>query len=145
MLISHGAIVLAIDGGHMRLLRNRGQQRSIELEAICERGLHNPPTHIMSEPRPGRSFQSSGPMRSAYSGSDTHQRREDDFCREALDQALAAVGDGDELILVAPAHVVGVLRKHMEQRRNRPMVREIVKDLAALSPQALSKRLRDYR
>ncbi len=76
MLISHGAIILSVDGGRMRLLRNRGQGRSIELETICEREMHNPRTHVLSEPQPGRSFQSSGSWRSAYSTPDKHQRRE---------------------------------------------------------------------
>jgi protein required for attachment to host cells len=144
MLVPHGAIILSLDGGRMRLLRNRGQRRSIDLESICERNLPNPPTHVLSEPQPGRSFQSSGPMRSAYSGVDTHQHREDVFCRGALDQALAEAGEGGELILIAPAHVVAVLRGHLERQNRKPAVREIVKDLAALTPHALSARLRDH-
>jgi protein required for attachment to host cells len=144
MLMSHGAIVLAVDGGRMRLFRNRGQVRSIELETICERDLHNPPTHVLSEPQPGRSFQSGGPMRSAHETTDTHQRREDVFCREALDQALAEGAQGAELIVIAPARVIGVLRKQMKARGKGQAVREIVKDLTALSPHALGQRLRDH-
>lgn len=144
MLMSHGAIVLAVDGGRMRLMRNRGRGRAIDLETIGERLLPNPATHDQSEPQPGRRFESSGPARSAYSSSDVHQRREDIFCREALDSAVSELGEGGELILIAPARVLGVLRKRLEQRSQAPLVREIVKDLAALSPHALSLRLREY-
>lgn len=144
MLMSHGAIVLAVDGGRMRLMRNRGRGRSIDLETIEERLLPNPATHDQSEPQPGRRFESNGPARSAYSSSDVHQRREDVFCREALDAAVSTLGDGKELVLIAPARVMGVLRKRLEQHGKAPVPREIVKDLAALAPQALSLRLREY-
>lgn len=145
MLIPHGATVLAVDGGRMRLMRNRGREQSIELEMISSRDLDNPRTHVLSEPQPGRRFESSGSMRSAYSSTDTHQLREDVFCREALDEALTEVGDDGELILIAPAHVIGVLRKHREHDHKLPTIHEIIKDLAVLTPHELSQRLRDHR
>ncbi len=142
MQVPHGAIVLAVDGGRMRLLRNRGRAGSIELETIAERVLDNPLTHELSEPQPGRRFESSGPGRSAYSEADAHAHREDVFCAEALDRALAETGDG-ELILIAPPKVLGRLRKRLAQHRKLPAVRELGKDLSALSPHELALRLRD--
>lgn len=141
MLLPHDALILAIDGGRMRLLRNRGHDSAIELETIEERTLDNPPTHVLSEPAPGRSFQSVGGARSAYEGTDTHQRREDAFCEAALDEALATPGRAGDLLLIAPAHVMGVLRKRIAERHRPTRTREIVKDLTWLTPHALAERL----
>lgn len=44
MLVPHGARILAIDGGHTRLLRNRGRECAIDLDTIDERRLFNPRT-----------------------------------------------------------------------------------------------------
>lgn len=145
MLVPHGAYVLAIDGGRMHLLRNRGRENAIELETIEQQELRNPRSHILSEPQPGRTFQSMGVSRSAYEETDTHQRREDAFCAAALDRALAAATGAAELVLIAPPHVMGLLRDHGERLQNRLPIREITKDLTALAPKALGERLRDYR
>lgn len=144
MLVPHGAYILMVDGGRMHLFRNHGRDSAIELETRQERELHNPRTHVTNEPQPGRSFQSMGFERSAYEGTDTHQRREDAFCEEALDEALGAAAEADELILIAPAHVMGVLRKHLEHHHKHPPVREIVKDLTAFSPSELTGWLRSH-
>jgi len=129
----------------MHLFRNRGLDREIRLEPLAERHLSNPATHVLSEPQPGRAFQSLGAARSAYEGNDAHQRREDAFCEQALDDAVAAAAEAPELVLIAPPHVMGVLRKHREHRHPSLSVREIVKDLAAFPADELTERLRALR
>lgn len=145
MLVPRGAYVLAVDGGRMRLLRNRGRYSAIDLEMVAERHLENPRTHVLSEPQPGRSFQSSGTSRSAYEGVDAHQLREDAFCEAALDQALAAANETGELVLIAPPRVMGLLRRQIKRRQRRPAIREIVKDLAALAPKEIADRLHEHQ
>lgn len=145
MLVPHGAYILAIDGGHTRLLRNRGRECAIDLDTIDERRLFNPRTHILSETQPGRAFQAIGRERSAYESTDTHRRRGDAFCEAALEDAITAAADAPALILIAPPRVMGVLRKHVMRRRPHPLVHEIVKDLTSLAPQALAEHIRDLR
>jgi protein required for attachment to host cells len=144
MILSHGTIVLAVDGGRMRLLRNRGQRTQLDLEILRERDFVNPPTHVLSEPQPGRRFESSSPSRSAYADTDVHQRREDNFCREALDEALAEAADNGELVLIAPPRVIGELRDHRERHPGKVNVREVVKDLTAYTPRELNQWLREH-
>lgn len=144
MLVPHGTFVLTLDGGRMRLSRNAGNARAIKLETIAERDFDNPRTHVLSEPQPGRSFQSSGRNRSAYESTDAHQLREDAFCTSVFDEALTATGRSNELIVIAPPHVMGVLRKHIERYPGQPVIREIVKDLAGLGPKALAERLHEH-
>ena len=143
MIVTHGALILEVDGGRMRLLRNHGRANAIALETLAERALDNPPTHKSGESAPGRSFNSSGFSRSAYDVADIHRQHEDMFCRAALDEALEAAGE-DALILIAPARTMGVLRKHIAGRVGPPVIREVIRDLTALSPQALAERLCDY-
>lgn len=145
MLVRHGAYVLAVDGGRMQLLRNRGRPHTIDLEMVAERNLKNPRTHVLSEPQPGRSFQSSGTGRSAYDGTDTHQMREDAFCEAALDEALSAASEAGELVLIAPPRVMGLLRRQVRRRQQRLAIREIVKDLAALAPKEIASHLNEHK
>lgn len=145
MLIPHGAYVLNVDGARMGLFRNKGRAGSIELEVVEERTLDNPRTHVVSEPQPGRAFQSSGPGRSAYETTDMHQQRENAFCESALETAIAVAGEAPELVLVAPPRAIGVLRNRIARHADRPPTREIVKDLAGLKASALSDHLRKLR
>lgn len=144
MLVPHGAYILALDGGHMRLFRNQGSNHAIRLETVKERKLHNPRTHVIDDDQPGRSFQSVGGARSAYPAADTHQRREDEFCEAALGETLAETGDAPALILIAPPRVMGVVRKQMERERRLPPTQEIVKDLTKVEPKALEEWLRAH-
>lgn len=141
MLMPQGAYILVVDGGNTRLFRNSGGEHAIKLEAVEQARIHNPRTSLLSEPRPGRSFQSMGNERSAYSDTNTHQRRKDAFCEAALDRAIAMAGAKGELILIAPPRVIGVLRKYAERRHKRCKIREIAEDLAVLTARELSERL----
>ena len=100
MSTPRGSYILVVDGGNTCLFRNSGSEHAIELEAVEQARIHNPRTSLLSEPRPGRSFQSMGNERSAYSDANTHQRRKDAFCEAALDRAIAAAGATGELILI---------------------------------------------
>lgn len=145
MLLSHGATVLVVDGGRMRLYRNRGQTVKIDLESLHSADLDNPRTHELDAHPPGRSFESGSPSRSAYEATDKHQQRENGFCRDALDKALAAAGDDGELVLIAPPRVLGDLHEHRRHHPVKVTIHEIGKDLTALTPRELGEWLRDYR
>jgi len=110
MLIPHDTTILVVDGGHMQVLRNRGVDAMPELELLYEQAMKNPPSRAMGTDAPGRSFGSAAPTRSAYADADYHQRKEDRFGKEAL-QAVASLGRQDRpLIVIAPPHMLGVLR-----------------------------------
>jgi protein required for attachment to host cells len=145
MLLPHGATVLSVDGGRMRLYRNRGQTVEIKLESLHSADLDNPRTHVLDAHPPGRSFESGSPSRSAHETTDRHQQREDRFCRDALDKALAAVGDGGALVLVAPPRVLGDLREYCRHHPAKVTLHEIGKDLTALTQRELGEWLRAYR
>jgi hypothetical protein len=81
MLVSHGAMILVIDGAKMSLLRNRGKDFAVDLELVEHGAKQAASTAEMGTDKPGRSFASAGRTRSAYQATDYHQAEEDDFDR----------------------------------------------------------------
>lgn len=130
MLIPHDTTILVVDGGHMQVLRNRGVDAMPELELLYEQAMKNPPSRAMGTDAPGRSFGSAAPTRSAYADADYHQRKEDRFGKEAL-QAVASLGRQDRpLIVIAPPHMLGVLRGDLNPTMQGHILAEIAKDFA---------------
>lgn len=138
MLVPHGALILAIDGSRMQLLRNRGKDNAPELEVIGEKKQADPPTRTLASDGPGRSFESAGSTRHAYTMTDYHQQREDRFGEAAL-ALLQGNGSHDApIILVAPPHMLGELRKARNAQIERRTIAEIDKDLTHLQAQELA-------
>lgn len=116
MLIPHGALVLVLDGAHVRLLRNRGRETGPDLEPV-----------------PGDRLRRCG----------TRADRHDDRARvreviEAVDPLLAA---GTPLILVAPPDLLGAMRSQLPPQARRHVIAEIGRDLARCAPHELAERL----
>ena len=130
MRIAHNTRIMLIDGAHMSLFRNRGQDFSLDLECIEHRDRPAARTSDMGTDQPGRSFQTAGNGRSAHEGTDFHQQAEDRFSIEAA-TLFGAELTGDVCgILVASPHVLGVMRKHLPREK---LIAEINKDFAQRS------------
>ena len=138
MLVPHGALVLVVDGSRMQLLRNRGKDNAPELEIIGEQIQADPPTRALASDGPGRSFESAGSTRHAYATTDYHQQREDRFGEMAL-AFLQSNGSHDApIVLIAPPHMLGELRKARNTQIERRTIAEIDKDLTHLQAQELA-------
>ncbi|WP_404477668.1 host attachment protein [Novosphingobium sp. BL-52-GroH] len=145
MLIPHDATILVVDGGHLQVLRNRGTDAAPELELLHEQAMKNPPSRAMGTDAPGRSFGSAVPKRSTYGEADYHQRREDRFGHRALG-TVASLGRQDgPLILIAPPHMLGVLREDLDPRVQDRVVAEIAKDFAQRDADDILKLLRSHQ
>lgn len=131
MLVFHGAVILVIDGAKFSLYRNRGRDFAVDLELLDHRTKRIPQTAGIGTDRPGRSFSSTGPGRSAYETTDFHQREEDDFAVQAVEKLneLAQQSNLDFIVVAAP-HVLGVMRRHYSAHLRKRLVAEIDKDLA---------------
>jgi protein required for attachment to host cells len=139
MLIPHGALILVIDGARMQLLRNRGREAAPDLEAIREQKLENPPSRLQGTDAPGRNHESEGPSRHAYASDDPHDRRKDRFAAQAVTDLGAAARDGAPIILIAPPHVLGILRAAVRNERlERHIIAEINKDLTPRTPDEIA-------
>jgi len=131
--ISHNALILIGDGQKALFLRNKGtpQRLNLEVEQVLEQD--NPATREQGTDRPGRSVGSVGTARSAMEQADWHYIAEERFAvaiAEAL-YRLAHANRFDELVVVAPAKVLGNLRQAFHAEVTERIVGEISKELTS--------------
>ena len=86
MKIPTGTLVAAMDGRKMLLMRNEGDATKPRLETILQEEDRNPKTSLQGTDRPGRSFSSASPRRSAYSDTDWHDEAETAFIISATEK-----------------------------------------------------------
>ena len=130
MNLPNNTLVLVADGRKMLFLRNHGDTAQIDLRVEAHREQANPPSHDQGSDAPGRSVASIGNRRSAMEETDFHQIEEDRFAAKAADllRERALGGDFETLIVVAPPHTLGELRKHYHKEVASRIVDEINKD-----------------
>lgn len=145
MLVSHGAMILVIDGAKMSLFRNRGNDVAADLELIEHSARHAASTAEIGTDKPGRSFSSTGHTRSAYETTDYHQVEEDDFAKAATEKLNSLARESNlEFIVVAAPHVLGIMRAHYDADLRKRLVTEIVKDYAGRPAADIAELLRHH-
>ncbi|WP_296676854.1 host attachment family protein [Novosphingobium sp.] len=133
MKLAKGTIVIVADGARMMLLRNDGNAVNPDLKVIGQDSLKNPPNREQLSDAPGISFSSQGPERSAYEQPDRHQEREDKFAAAVTQVLIQAARDNDaDLVVVAPAGSLGVMRQHYDAAIKERLIAEIDKDYTGL-------------
>jgi protein required for attachment to host cells len=131
MLIAHNALIMALDGAHMSLFRNKGSVREPRLELLTEEARKTPSTAELGDDQPGRAFQSSGTARGAYETTDLHQQAEDEFTLEMAELLIFHMKDDSrQAFMIAPPHVLGLMRKHLPNDIRERLIAEIDKDYA---------------
>ncbi len=142
MLIPNGTLIMVLDGAKRALYRNDGDAIEPELTLIEDIEKPSRSTTEQGTDRPGRRFESAGVSRGAYDGSDYHQQDEDRFARQAADQlnGLSAFGT-HKIVLVAAAHVLGLMRSQLTAATQNLMLAEINKDYAGRSARDIATML----
>ena len=131
MLISHGAIILVIDGAKMSIFRNCGRDLAADLELIEQNAKHASSTAELGTDEPGRSFGSKRRARSAYQSTNYHQGEEDAFATAATEKLNSSAQQSHlDFIVIAAPHVLGVMRQHYSSGLRKQIVAEIAKDYA---------------
>jgi len=116
--VPHNTLVLVGDGQKALFLRNKGNAQRVDLvvERILER--ENPPTREQGSDRPGRSNASVGVARSAMEEVDWHHLAKERFASELAEALYRHAHDNrfEKLVVIAPAKILGNLRKafHVE-------------------------------
>lgn len=130
MRLPNDTIVLVADGSRMLLLRNHGDDLHPDLRVISHREIDNPPNRELLADAPGVGFSSTYRGRDTFSKSEPHQAVEDCFAAEAV-AALARVAKcaSSGLVVVAPPHALGEMRKHYNEAIRKCLVAEIDRDL----------------
>lgn len=131
MLIPNDTFVVVADGRKMLFFRNDGDAQHPNLVVERKRVQDNPSDGDQATDRPGRSFASVGPGRSAYEETDFHQLEEDRFAAETAEllKKRALNNDFEKLIIVAPPKTLGELRKHYHKEVESRLIGEIDKTL----------------
>jgi protein required for attachment to host cells len=131
MLIAHDALIMALDGARMSLFQNKGSVRDPVLELLAEEERKTPSTAELGDDQPGRAFQSSGIGRGAYEMTDLHQQGEDEFTLKMVELLIFHMKNNDrKTIMIAPPHVLGLMRKHLPDEIRKRSLAEIDKDYA---------------
>jgi protein required for attachment to host cells len=131
--VSHNTLVLIGDGQKALFLRNKGTARqvSLEVERILEQD--NPATREQGTDRPGRSNASVGTARSAVEEVDWHHIAKERFAGEIAEALYRHAHDNhfEKLVVIAPAKILGNLRKAFHAEVTDRIVGEIPKELTS--------------
>src|SRR5579859_6848899 len=114
----HSLCIVIADGGHARFVRPAPDNALHTFEAVDSATLHKHDRDLVSD-RPGRSFESAAVARHAYTPrTDPHEMAKDQFTREVarMVNAASAADEFHELVVVAPAHVLGELTDALDAR-----------------------------
>src|SRR5437773_12060691 len=113
VLVHRDSLILVGYGQKALFLRNKGNARQVRLvvERVLER--ENPPTREQGSDRPGRSVASIGTARSAMEEADWHHLAKERFAAELAEALYRHAHDNrfERLIVIAPAKILGNLRK----------------------------------
>jgi protein required for attachment to host cells len=130
--LKHKGWVLIADGEKALLLENNGTPDKPELHVFSGFGQSNPRTSAQGEDRPGRLSDGMGSAhRSAVQETDWHRLAKHEFAHKIaslLDQDAQA-DRYQQIVIVAPAVIMGELRKSLSGPVSSRIVAEVAKDL----------------
>jgi protein required for attachment to host cells len=124
--------ILVADGGRARILETTGKRRGMHVVTGSESHFENPPSRELGRDAPGRVYESYGSVRHAVEPRhDPHSALEALFASQlaAMLADYSARESFDRLVVVAPATMLGNLRKMIKPQVREKIVAEIDKDL----------------
>ena len=133
MDIPNEAMILVADGEKALFLRNKGDAEFPNFVVEGKEVLDNPPSGEQGSDRPGRAMGDPS-NRSAMEETDWHQLEKDRFVAEIANMLLqqATKKKFDRLVVAAPPHTLGELRKHLHKSVSDRIIGEVDKDLTHL-------------
>ena len=131
MQLRHNTLVVVADGRKALFLRNEGDGVHPNLVVDHAEERINPADRDQKTDAPGRAAASVGSARSSMDEVDFHRLEEDRFAADvgALLKERALANDFESLIIAAPPHTLGELRKHYHVEVANRLAGEVPKDL----------------
>ncbi len=131
MQLRHNTLVVVADGRKAMFLRNEGDGVHPNLVVEHAENRINPADRDQKTDAPGTTYASMGSARSAMEETDFHQQEEDRFAAEIGQQLKqrALANEFESLIIAAPPHTLGELRKHYHVEVANRLAGEVPKDL----------------
>ncbi len=139
-----GDLVVVSDGRKALILENAGDETFPNLKTREVREHQDAPNRELVTDKPGRGFQAAGStIRSAMAETDRHEEEEHAFVAGVMDRVHELVRDGatNSLVIVAPPHVLGQIRKIATPAVKAATRAEIGHDLTHLPVYEIEKRV----
>ena len=129
--LEKGTWVLVADGEKALFLRNELNTRDYDLQVIRQETMDNPATHLQGTDRPGRANSASGARGAAFQETNWHELAEDRFAGDIAEILNKATKNGafQQIVIVAPPAVLGILRKQFTPATASKVLAEIPKTL----------------
>ena len=141
--IDKGGWVVVCDGAKALVLENAGNRMHPDLHTRQVFEQASLSDRELSADKPGRAISSVGGMRSAVEQVDRHEQDEQRFLTGIaahLDKAVLA-GDTPSLIVVAPPHAIGILRRAYSSHVRQALRAEVEKDFVKLPVKEIQRHL----
>ncbi|GLT07914.1 host attachment family protein [Sulfitobacter sp. PR48] len=129
--LTNGTWVLIADGEKALFLVNQTDGEDPFLEVFREEAQDNPPNREQAANRRGRFNDGPSVHRSAVQDTDWHQLAKDRFAGELAEILYRKAHQGafDRIVLVAPPHTLGELRREIHKEVADRVVAEVPKTL----------------
>lgn len=135
MIVEHGTLVVAADGGGAVVYRNAGHEGVAKLEVVETHDAHHKSfTRELGTDKPGRVSTPSG-GKTAVAGPDYHDQAEREFAKRLaarLDEIIGAHEHGKaqpRLVMFASPRFLGMIRSDYSARLKGALKAEVGKDL----------------
>ena len=139
--LKSGAWILVADGEKAWFLENIGDERNYNFSVVRKEEQDNPANSEQGTDAPGRFNEGPSVQRSALKTIDWHQLNKVRFAAE-LSELLylrAHAGRFQEIALVAPPQILGVLRQELHSEVTEKVVAEIPKTLTNVPVDEIEK------
>ena len=131
VILKHGLWIVVADGEKALFLRNEGGAQHPDLQVVQEMEQENPATRDQGSDRPGRYSDGPSVHRSAVEDTDWHRLGKERFAEQIAERLykLAHRGAFKEIVLIAPPHVLGEMRRKLHKEVGGRIQAEIPKTL----------------
>ena len=132
MMLGTGAFVAVLDGGAMRLFRNKGHEPGLDLVELAAPGVAV------------ANAGSGGRHRSSTANPNATRLLEDNFVAAAANHlnALALASEFEQIVIVADPRTLGELRKHFHKSLEAKLIGQVAEDLVMQPVQAIKAHIR---
>jgi protein required for attachment to host cells len=134
--------ILIADGSQARVLENEGPGKGLHQVQGLDFSIPAMQAKDIMADRPGRSFSSAGPGRSAMEPkTDPVEHREAEFCKSMAEMLEKSRQQGafDRLVIAAAPIALGNIRKALTPQVKKSVMAELDKDLTNLPTNQLDK------
>lgn len=128
-------LVLVADSANARILELDGKKLDQIGDTLLKIDLID--DFDKGSAKPGRVKNGQSSTHSYAPHSAIHQTEKDQFLKEVAKHLNNGLSNMDSLVLVAPAHALGELRKQLSKKVLSRVSHEVAKDLTKLKPQEL--------